>query len=44
MKCLKCKYAITPKSIDVGLYFICANANTNKGLVKINFECDKGRK
>lgn len=44
MKCINCKFAITPKREEIGMNFICTNTLQIKGLVKMNFGCEKGNK
>lgn len=42
--CINCKYSMIPKVHNIKLNFICTNVNQIKGLVKMNFKCDKGSK
>lgn len=44
MNYINCKYSMIPKQKNIGLNAICTNVNQDKGLVKMNFKCDKGSK
>ena len=42
MKCINCKYAMTPSRQNIGMNFICTNSEQLKGLVAANFGCNRG--
>ena len=44
IRCINCNSAITPKNIEIGLHFICANIKQGKGKVKANYGCKAGEK
>ena len=44
MKCINCKYNMTPKRVELGENIICVSITNDKGLVKSTSGCDKGKK